>query len=52
MYFFLLNTDDRFPSDARFRRIRRLFIRLLNIALAGFLVFTLVSAALLALQTF
>lgn len=51
LYFFLLNCDDRFEAR-RFPRIRRFIVCVLNIALAGVLVFTVVSATLLALSTF
>lgn len=51
LYFFLMNYDDRY-AGGRFPRIRKFCLRLLNIALAGVLVFTLTGAFLLALSTF
>lgn len=52
LYFFLMNCEhDRFESH-RFGRIRRFITRILNIALAGLLVFTLTAAFLLALRSF
>jgi hypothetical protein len=46
-YFFLLNTDERFITG-RLPRLRRLWLRLLNIVLAGLLIFTSVFTAVLA----